>query len=224
MKILLKILKYLGLSLLVIVLLAMVFILICNILVVLPTQAKILHSPQELNEKASADNKDYEAILVFGAGIYGDKPSPILRARLDTAIKLYKDKLASKIIMSGDHSPYHNEPEVMKNYALKQGVNKDDIILDHYGYSSYESVARLKAISDFHKVILVSQDFHLNRCLYIADRLKLDALAVASVKSEFASEAEAETREFFVRVKDYFYSNLESDKFSKQPYDYYEAT
>lgn len=81
MKILLKILKYLGLSLLVIVLLAMVFILICNILVVLPTQAKILHSPQELNEKASADNKDYEAILVFGAGIYGDKPSPILRDR-----------------------------------------------------------------------------------------------------------------------------------------------
>ena len=78
---------------------------------------------------------EVECIIVLGGGIRKDKPSPLLQDRLDKAIELYKEGLAPKIIMSGDHGTKdHDEVNVMKNYAIENGVPSEDIFMDHAGF------------------------------------------------------------------------------------------
>ena len=128
--------------------------------------------------KQIIDNEDYsklqniDCILVLGAGIWGDKPSPMLEDRLLEAISLYKDNICSKLIMSGDHSKYnYDEVNVMKDYAIKKGIESENIFMDHAGFSTYESIYRAKEIFGAKKIIIVTQKYHLYRALHIHDFL-----------------------------------------------------
>lgn len=81
--------------------------------------------------------------------------------------------------MSGDHSSdEYNEVAVMKSYAIKSGVPSSDIFLDHAGFSTYDSLIRARDIFQAKKVIIVTQDYHLYRALYIAQSLGLEASGV----------------------------------------------
>ena len=92
-------------------------ILIVNFYVIISTKDKIV------SEKQNENIKEADCILILGAGIWGDKPSPMLEDRLIQGISLYKQKVAPKIIMSGDHSKKdYNEVAIMKEYAIKEGV------------------------------------------------------------------------------------------------------
>src|SRR4051812_22365114 len=64
-----------------------------------------------------------QVAIVLGAGILPNgEPTPYLRWRVETAVKLYKTKGVQKILMSGDNSTkHHNEPKVMKELAIKEG-------------------------------------------------------------------------------------------------------
>ena len=82
--------------------------------------------------------KDVDCIIVLGAGIWGDKPSPMLEDRLLEAISLYENNVSPKIIMSGDHGQEdYDEVNVMKKFAIEKGVPSEDIFMDHAGFSSY---------------------------------------------------------------------------------------
>ena len=84
------------------------------------------------NEEEIVGFKDIDCILVLGAGIWGDKPSPMLEDRLLQAIALYEKSVAPKIIMSGDHSRIdYDEVNVMKQFAIDRGVPSEDIFMDH---------------------------------------------------------------------------------------------
>ena len=123
--------------------------------------------------------KDYDCILVLGAGIWQDKPSPMLEDRLKTAIDLYKSDVAKKIIMSGEHGKKdYDEVNIMKDFAIKNGVPSKDIFMDHAGFSSYESMYRAKKVFDVKRMIVVTQKYHLYRSLYIANKLGIDAYGV----------------------------------------------
>ena len=95
------------------------------------------------NKRMIKDNdysslKNVDCILILGAGIWGDKPSPMLQDRLDEGVKLYKEGIASKIIMSGDHGrEEYDEVNIMKEYAIEQGVPSEDIFMDHSGFYTY---------------------------------------------------------------------------------------
>ena len=102
--------------------------------------------------------KDVDCILILGAGIWGDKPSPMLQDRLDEGIKLYNEGIAPKIIMSGDHGrEEYDEVNIMKEYAIEQGVPSEDIFMDHAGFSTYESIYRAKEIFDADNIVIVTQ-------------------------------------------------------------------
>lgn len=129
---------------------------------VISSTSEQIYSPEDVNINDS-DNTSPQAIVVYGAGIYKDKPSPFLQERLDTAIDLYKKGLAPKIIMSGDHTGEHNEPKVMKNYAISQGVPSEDIFMDHHGYNSYATTIRAKEVFQVERAIFVTHEYHLYR-------------------------------------------------------------
>lgn len=145
---------------------------------------------------------DTDCIVVLGAGIRGTEPSPMLRDRLDVAIKLYQIN-SNKILVSGDHqSDDYNEVIVMKNYLLNNGIPSKDIFVDHYGISTYDSIYRLKPIFSANKIVLVSQEYHLYRSLFIANRLGYKAYGIAPANIRYSGQLKRDFREFFARIKD----------------------
>ena len=148
--------------------------------------------------------KDVDCILILGAGIWGDKPSPMLQDRLDEGVKLYKEGIASKIIMSGDHGrEEYDEVNIMKEYAIEKGVPSEDIFMDHAGFSTYESIYRAKEIFGADNIVIVTQEYHLYRALYIADKLNINAYGVNSDPRKYSGQTFRELREILARNKDF---------------------
>lgn len=143
--------------------------------------------------------EDVDCIIVLGCLVLEDgTPSNILKDRLDTAIELYKKGVAPKIIMSGDHSSEkYNEVAAMKKYAVDAGVPSEDIFMDHAGFSTYETMYRAKEVFGAKKVVVATQEYHLYRSLYIAEKLGMEAYGVAS---DYDLD---ESREVLARCKDF---------------------
>ncbi len=120
--------------------------------------------------------------IVFGAGIYENKaPTPYLRWRIETAVKLYKAGRVQKILMSGDNSTVeHNEPFVMSNYAKKLGVPDKDLAKDYAGFNTYDTCYRAWAVFEVKEAILVTQGYHLPRAVVTCQRQGLNVIGVAA--------------------------------------------
>lgn len=158
---------------------------------------------EDIVDESNLD-KGYDAILVLGAGLRNGKPSPVLKDRLDTAYKLYEDGYSKKIIVSGDHGKkYYDEVNVMKNYLLDKGVESNNIFMDHAGFSTYDSVYRAKEIFLANNIIIVTQQYHLYRSLYIAKKLELDAVGVSATLRNYSGSVRFELREILARDKDF---------------------
>src|ERR1700761_3598098 len=102
-----------------------------------------------------------DAIVVFGAAEYDGRPSPVLRARLDHALALYREKLAPLVItLGGGGDPHDSEGGVGHDYLLAHGVPENQIIAETHSSNTEESAARLAAIA---------RENHLNRILAVSD-------------------------------------------------------
>ena len=146
-----------------------------------------------------------DCILILGAGVKDDKPKPMLRDRLLTGIELYKSGAAEKIIMSGDHGRAdYDEVNVMRAFALEQGVRAEDIFLDHAGFSTYDSVYRAKNIFGAENIIIVSQKYHLYRALYISEKLDVKAAGVSANLNTYGGQLKRDIREIIARDEDFF--------------------
>ena len=181
----------------VLILIGITYVLSINFYVTSSTKKQI---NTKLNEKV-------DCILVLGAGIWGDKPSPMLQDRLDTAIKLYKDGVSNKIIMSGDHgTKEYDEVNIMKQYAIDAGIPSNDIFMDHAGFSTYESIYRARDIFKVKNMVIVTQEYHLYRALFIANKLGIKSYGVNSDPREYAGQLYREAREILARNKDFMYT------------------
>lgn len=152
-----------------------------------------------LTSKESEKLEDVDCIIVLGCYVNEDgTPGKILTDRLETAVELYKNGVAPKIIMSGDHSSdEYNEVASMKRYAVEAGVPSEDVFMDHAGFSTYETMYRAKEVFSAKKAVIVTQEYHLYRSVYIAEKLGMKAYGVASdLKLD-------QTREILARCKDF---------------------
>lgn len=192
-------LKILIIIILILCALIGIMMLSINFYVVNKTKSKIA------TEKQAKELENVDCILVLGAGIWGDKPSPMLEDRLLQGITLYNNQTSSKIIMSGDHGKEeYDEVNVMKDFAIEKGVKSEDIFMDHAGFSTYDSVYRAKEIFKAQKIIIVTQKYHLHRALYVAEKLGIEAYGVASDPREYRGQVVRELREVLARDKDFF--------------------
>ncbi|RKW23848.1 hypothetical protein D8B46_02570 [Candidatus Gracilibacteria bacterium] len=150
-----------------------------------------------------------EVGLVFGASVRGGKPSLILQDRLDVAAEAYKSGKINKIIVSGDNSSVdYNEPFIMKKYLINHGVKKEDIYEDFAGFDTYDSLYRAKDIFKADELVLFTQNFHLRRALYIADKLGIKAYGVQTDLRNYAGVRYNYYREILARVKAFFETEI----------------
>lgn len=190
-------LKKILIGLVILIIIGVVGVLGVNFYVKISTRNNIV-----LKEELKKDY--YDCILVLGAGLRNGKPSPVLEDRLKTAIDLYNDGYAPKIVVSGDHGKkYYDEVNAMKDYLLEQNIPEEDIFMDHAGFSTYDSVYRIKNIFLAEKVIVVTQEFHLYRSLYIANSLDIDAVGVSATLRSYEGELSFSLREILARDKDF---------------------
>lgn len=156
-------------------------------------------------ETASYSKKNpADCAMVLGASVTANRtPSPMLRDRLDRGIELYKKGIVRKLLLSGDNGQVeYNEVETMKAYALKHGVKKQDIFLDHAGFSTYESVYRAQSVFQVKTMIVVTQQYHEYRALYIAEKLGVTAEGISATQKSYAGDTMREIREILARTKD----------------------
>jgi SanA protein len=130
-------------------------------------------------------------------------PNVFFMQRIDAAAELYHAGKVLKIIVSGDNSQTdYNETEAMRRELVKLGVPDKDIVNDHAGFRTLDSVVRAKSVFDQDEIIVVSQRFHVQRALFIADAKGIKATGfVAKDPLHGMPFYKVMVREVFARVK-----------------------
>ena len=142
--------------------------------------------------RTSADAPEAPVAIVFGAGLNRDgTPMPVLADRVATAVDLYKAGKVRKLLLTGDNRfPEYNEPEAMRRYAISLGVPEADLVSDYAGRRTYDSCYRARYIFLVKKAILVTQEFHLPRAVYLCDQLGIEAVGVAADRQPYRRSSE----------------------------------
>jgi len=149
--------------------------------VVLVTNCNVKAKTEKMIFTELKDVPKTKVVIIFGAGINGDQPSRYLKDRLDAGISLYKNNKVNKILLSGDNGrDEYDELTVMKLYCQKNGVDTTKIYIDYAGFDSYSTMYRAKHIFKVDTAILVSQKYHLNRCVYLGDQLGIKSFGYSA--------------------------------------------
>ena len=158
-----------------------------------------------LTVEETANLEDIDCIIVLGCQVRDDGMlSHMLRDRLMRGLEVYKAGAAPKLLMSGDHGRIeYDEVNAMKQYAIENGVLSEHVFMDHAGFSTYETVYRAKEIFEADKVIIVTQEYHLYRALYIAEKLGIEAYGVPADLNKYAGQSMRDFREILARCKDW---------------------
>ena len=148
----------------------------------------------------------FDCVLVLGCKVYPDgRLSDRLADRVQVALGALEAGLSDTLLVSGDHrTDSYNETGAMKAYAVAHGISSERVFEDHDGYSTYESVYRAREVFGARRVLIVTQEYHLYRALYIAQSLGLDAYGLSADRRPYRGELWRQCREVLARYKDYF--------------------
>ena len=122
--------------------------------------------------------------------------------RIEAATKLYQSGKVTHFILSGDHGrKNYNEPEAMKQALIKNGIPENVIYLDYAGFRTLDSMIRAKEIFGQKEFIVVSQEFHNERAVYIARQNGINAYGYNAKDVNKNAGLKTNIREYFARAK-----------------------
>lgn len=153
--------------------------------------------------------------LVLGTSKYiGKKINHFYPPRLDAAQALFMNNKVQAIIVSGDNATrYYNEPQTMENDLIRAGVPNQYVVKDYAGFRTLDSVIRAKLIFGQDALTIVSQRFHCERALYIAQAMEIDALCLSADDAQGIGAIKIRLREVLARAK----AVLDINILNKQP-------
>lgn len=158
--------------------------------------------------------KEYDCILVLGAGVRPDgTPSHMLEDRLRGAVALYEAGVSDVILLSGDNSGEdYDEVSAMVKYCLEHGVPESAIVRDDIGFSTSESVYNTVRTLGYRDIIVVTQEYHLYRAMYMIKRMGADADGFATDYRAYSMQIKRDVREYVARCKDFLKVNISLHK------------
>jgi SanA protein len=122
--------------------------------------------------------------------------------RLNAAIKLFKSNKIDFIVISGDNgSKNYDEPTDFKNDLIKAGIPENKIFLDFAGFRTLDSVVRVKEIFGQNSVTIISQQFHNERAIYLAEHFDIKAIGFNAKGLSGTYGLKVKLREYLARVK-----------------------
>ena len=122
--------------------------------------------------------------------------------RLDAAVKLYNAGKIEYIVISGDNgSKNYDEPTDFKNDLIKYGIPENKIFLDYAGFRTLDSVVRIKEIFNQSSITIISQQFHNERAIYLAEHFDIKAIGFNAKTISGKYGLKVQLREYLARVK-----------------------
>ena len=186
-----------------------IFVCLCilgiSAVTVINASVKWSTAQQILTPEEAEKLEDVDCILVLGCAVKEDgRPSDMLHDRLQRGVALYDLGAAPKLLMSGDHGrKEYDEVAAMKQFAVDAGIASSDVFMDHAGFSTYESIYRAKEIFQADRILIVTQEYHLYRALYIANCLGVEAYGVDADYRTYIGQTMRDLREVLARNKDF---------------------
>lgn len=171
-------------------------ILICNLIINTAANGKTFYDVNEI-----AMNR-VGMILGTSNKLTGGQANPYYRYRIKAALELYKAGKIEFILVSGDNgTQFYNEPKTIKNDLVAGGVPANKIFLDYAGFRTLDSVVRAKMIFGLDQVTIISQKFHNERAIYLAEKKGLTAIGFNAQDVSGNDGLKVHTREYLARVK-----------------------
>ncbi len=177
-------------------------IIIPFMIVVVANQIIIISSEGYLYDSADAIPFN-QAALVLGTShrLRDGSANPYFFNRMEAAANLYHSGKVQYLIASGDNrTKWYNEPEQMRQELIRLGVPDSVIYLDQAGIRTLDSVIRCKKVFGQNSFTVVSQRFHNQRAVYIAQQHGLSAVALNARDLEGQGEHKLRIREWFAKV------------------------
>jgi vancomycin permeability regulator SanA len=136
-----------------------------------------------------------EFAVVFGAWVREDHSlSDVTRERVEAGVRLYQAGKAQKLFISGDDRS-NQQAEAMANYAIENGVNPNDVVIDKLGIDTNDTCKHFAKMGT--KAILVTQGYHLPRAMLMCERSKIDVLGLAAEKLNILSRRGGSTLQIY---------------------------
>ncbi len=175
------------------------YVLSVNFYVILSQKKNII----SLEEASHMDKVDY--VLVLGCGVREDgEPSHMLYERLKRGAEVLENVNGAKLLLTGDNSgESYNELAAMKRVSLENGVKEEQMVIDDFGFSTYESLYNAKNNFSAKKIIIITQPCHMYRALYIANKLGIEAYGVTAYLPFYPMQIIWSLREVLARNKDF---------------------
>ncbi|MFD0796500.1 vancomycin high temperature exclusion protein [Maribacter chungangensis] len=142
--------------------------------------------------------------LILGTSkkLIGGQPNPYYENRISATVRLYTAGKIDFVLVSGDNgSIYYNEPTTMKKDLVDKGIPDNHIFLDYAGFRTLDSMVRAKEVFGLTEVTVISQKFHNERAIYIAEKNGLKAIGFNAADISLESGLSVQLREYFARVK-----------------------
>lgn len=122
--------------------------------------------------------------------------------RINATVKLYKAKKISFVLVSGDNgNTEYDEPTTMKEDLMKNGIPEGKIFLDYAGFRTFDSVIRANKVFGQSNFTIISQKFHIERAIYIANHNNIKSIGFIASKVSASYGFKTMVREKFARVK-----------------------
>ena len=168
----------------------------CNVWIVLSTKGRIYDSPEQLDQQGVG--------LVLGTSkkVAPDTPNQHFVNRVAAAADLFHSGKVGRLLVSGYRdSEYYDETKDMIAKLIELGVPEQSILADDQGSRTLSSLVRASSVYNLDRFVIVSDDFHVGRALFIADHLGLHAVALRSESVDPHDSRGVRWREYFARVK-----------------------
>jgi SanA protein len=149
-----------------------------NLYILLTTWSRVL-DVAEVPFDARTGGTHRKVALVLGAQVRSDGPSRLLEDRLVAAQTLYINGVVQKLLLSGAAADHYDEAKTMRRFLVDRGVPDAALVVDRTGFRTLDSVHRARSVYGLTSLIIVTNEFHLPRALFLADRFGIDAIGVS---------------------------------------------
>lgn len=177
------------------------WLLLGGVVVVLATALQIY------SYSSNIDKEKADAVIVLGASVWHDQPSPVFQARIDHAIKLYKEKQIEWLVFTGGigQGKQYAEAVVAQQYAVQRGIPIEAVLLEQVSRTTLQNLKYTQALlmkRNLKRVLIVSDPLHMKRAVTIANDLGLDAYPSPTQTSRYQS---LKSQLQFLSRETYFY-------------------
>ncbi|MDO6818671.1 vancomycin high temperature exclusion protein [Zobellia sp. 1_MG-2023] len=172
------------------------FILLCDYIISSSAEGKTFSDSNEITKNRVG--------LVLGTSkkLIGGLPNPYYTYRIKATVELYNAQKIDFVLVSGDNGTrYYNEPNTFKKDLIANGIPPEKIFLDFAGFRTLDSMVRAKEVFGLDNVTVISQEFHNQRAIYLAEKKGLKAIGYNATGISGKEGLKVQLREYLARVK-----------------------